>query len=328
MILGIDEVGRGPLAGPLVVGAVILPKYQPYPRFDWMKELKDSKQLSAKKREELSGMISRRARAVGLGWVSANELDEIGMSEALRLATRKAVKSVQGLHVPFFQIVIDGKVNFLSGTALADYVTVMPKADDLVREVSAASIVAKVARDRYMMELASKYPGYGFEKHMGYGTEFHRDAIARLGPCPEHRKSFEPIKSMVGFERSSDGNDAAAVENTTLVGKKAESAVAEYLKVHEHLIVAQNFKNKFCEIDIVSVDVNTMKIFFTEVKYRKDDTHGGGLMAVDKKKQEKMTFAAELFLKQNKKFQEYDPLLTVATVSGDDFRVDDWFAIA
>lgn len=324
-LLGIDEVGRGPLAGPLVVGAVILPEYLPYPRFDWLLELKDSKQLTAKKREELAGIISRRAKAVGLGWVSAEELDEIGMSEALRLATRKAVKSVQGLHEPFSQIVIDGKVNFLSGTALSDYVTTMPKADDLVREVSAASIVAKVARDHYMVELASEYPGYGFEKHMGYGTEFHRDAIVRLGPCPEHRKSFEPIKSMVRFERVSDEKDVA--KNTTLVGKKAESAVADYLKKHDHLIVVQNFKNKFCEIDIVSVDINTSKIFFTEVKYRKDNSHGGGLMAVDAKKREKMKFACEMFLKKNPKFKDYDPLLTVASVSGDDFRVDDWFAI-
>lgn len=319
MILGIDEVGRGPLAGPLVVGAVILPKYQPYPRFDWMKELKDSKQLSAKKREELSGMISRRARAVGLGWVSANELDEIGMSEALRLATRKAVKSVQGLHVPFFQIVIDGKVNFLAETALGRYVSTMPKADNLVKEVSAASIIAKVARDHYMYDVGLKFPGYGFEKHVGYGTAAHLRAIRELGICKEHRKSFEPIKSMVGFEPKKN-----VVKNTTVIGGRAEEKVAEYLVEKGHKIVEQNFKTKFCEIDIVSV-LDDM-IYFTEVKYRKNDSHGGGLYAVDKKKLQKMKFAVEVFLKMKKEYAGFSPILAVADVDGE-YLVREWFTL-
>ena len=161
-ILGIDEVGRGPLAGPLVVGAVILPEFDDGEKPEWIEELKDSKKLSAKKREELSEIILSKATAYGLGWVSAPEIDEIGISEALKLATKRAVKSVQGLHVPFSQIVIDGKVNFLKGTPLEGYVSVMIKADDLIREVSAASIVAKVARDKYMMKLKITLKPYGF----------------------------------------------------------------------------------------------------------------------------------------------------------------------
>ena len=133
-ILGIDEVGRGPLAGPLVVGAVILPEK----RSEWIDELRDSKKLSAKKRETLNQVILEKAAATGLGWVSAKELDEVGISEALRLATGRAVKSVQRLHAPFSQIVIDGKVNFLKNTALEKFVSTMPKADNLVKEVSAA----------------------------------------------------------------------------------------------------------------------------------------------------------------------------------------------
>ncbi|MBR2998353.1 ribonuclease HII, partial [Candidatus Saccharibacteria bacterium] len=188
-ILGIDEVGRGPLAGPLVVGAVILPEEER----EWFGELKDSKKLSAKKREALNEVILKEAFC-GLGWVFACELDKVGISEALRLATRRAVKSVQGLHAPFSQIVIDGKVNFLKGTTLERFVSVMPKADNLVREVSAASIVAKVARDKYMMEISADFPEYGFEKHVGYGTAKHLAAIREFGICEEHRKSFEPIK--------------------------------------------------------------------------------------------------------------------------------------
>ena len=321
-ILGIDEVGRGPLAGPLVVGAVILPEMLPYPRFEWMMELKDSKKLSPKKREDLSGKILRRAKATGLGWVSASEIDEIGMSEALKLATRRAVKSVQALHEPFSQIIIDGKVNFLKGTALEKYVSTMPKADDLIREVSAASIIAKHARDEYMVKLAEEYPGYGFERNVGYGTAEHLAALKELGLTPEHRRSFEPCKSMSGFTEP-----VVEKKNTTKIGSRAEKEVAKYLEAHGHMIVGRNFKNKFYEIDIVSVDIEKEKIFFTEVKYRKNDDFGGGAAAVDKKKLEQMRFAAECFMKSNKKFRKYDPLLTVAVVEGEDFRVEDWFEV-
>ena len=184
-ILGIDEVGRGPLAGPLVVGAVVLPTEEK----EWFVELADSKKLTAKKRERLSELILAEA-VVGLGWVSNIELDEVGISGALRLATRRAVKAVQKLHAPFSQIVIDGKVNFLKNTPLEEYVSVMIKADDLIREVSAASIVAKVARDKYMCELAGKYPEYGFDSNKGYGSADHIAAIKKYGPCDIHRRSF------------------------------------------------------------------------------------------------------------------------------------------
>lgn len=318
-ILGIDEVGRGPLAGPLVVGAVVLTEGVDGERPEWVARLKDSKKLSAKRREELSGIILSEAPAVGLGWVSVSELDEIGVSEALRLATRRAVEEVQSKHAKFSQIVIDGKVNFLKGTALEKYVSVMPKADDLVKEVSAASIVAKVARDRYMTELSLKFPGYGFEENAGYGTAKHLAAIKEIGICDEHRRSFEPVKSMVGFSR-----DSEVLKNTTKIGMKGEAAVCEFLEKEGHLIVARNFKTKMCEIDIVSVFSG--KIYFTEVKTRKNDFAGGGFAAVDKKKAQQMKFAAEVFLKMNKAYAGLDPLLAAAAVDGE-FRVVDWVVL-
>ncbi len=314
-ILGIDEVGRGPLAGPLVVGAVILPEEER----EWYKELRDSKKLSAKKREKLSDVIMAEA-AVGLGWVTNIELDEVGISEALKLATRRAVKAVQKFHAPFSQIVIDGKVNFLKGTPLEGYVSVMIKADDLIREVSAASIVAKVVRDKYMMKLAEKYPEYGFEKHMGYGTEFHRKAIERLGVCPEHRLSFEPCKSLVGFTR-----DEISKKNTSKIGERGEEAVCKHLAQQGHEIIARNHKTYFYEIDIVSICEN--KIYFTEVKYRKNADFGGGLMAINTKKQKQMYYAAESFLKMKPEFKKLDPILAVADVVGEDFVVKDWFVL-
>lgn len=316
-ILGIDEVGRGPLAGPLVVGAVILPSDKP----EWVDELKDSKKLSAKKREKLSEAILKEASATGLGWVPASKIDEVGISEALKLATARAVKSVQELHAPFSQIVIDGKVNFLSLTELGKYVNTMPKADALVKEVSAASIIAKVARDHYMYEVGLKYPGYGFEKHVGYGTAAHIKAIYELGVCPEHRKSFEPIKSTVGFERP---NPTSVVKNTTLVGDQGERAVSDFLEGKGHKIVARNFKTKFCEIDIVSVFED--EVFFTEVKTRKNANYGGGFGAIDKKKIEKMKFAAEVFLKTRPSFKKYQPLLAAASVNRENEDLD-WLII-
>lgn len=194
--LGIDEVGRGPWAGPLVIGAVILPDYDSEkgnPDYPWIMELNDSKKLTAKKREELNEIILKEALATGLGWVTSKELDEIGLSNALKLAARRAVEEVQKKKIPFNQIIIDGTINFLAGTKLEKYVSVLPKADYLVKEVSAASIIAKVARDHYMEELGKKFPEYGFEKHVGYGTAAHKKALETYGPCPEHRFSFRPV---------------------------------------------------------------------------------------------------------------------------------------
>lgn len=314
-ILGIDEVGRGPLAGPLVVGAVILPAEER----EWFNELKDSKKLTAKKREALNEVILAEAVA-GLGWVSNVELDEVGISEALRSATRRAVKAVQNLHVPFSQIVIDGKVNFLKDTPLEKYVSTVVKADNLIREVSAASIIAKVARDKYMVEMAEKYPEYGFDKHVGYGTAFHSKAIAEFGVCPEHRRSFEPCKSLTGFCRETN-----VVKNTTKIGVRGEEAVCEYLMRQGHEIIVRNHKTYFYEIDIISV--KDEKIYFTEVKYRKNDSFGGGLMAVDAKKQRQMHYSAESFLKYRPEYNNLDPVLAVADVTGGNFTVRDWLVL-
>ena len=319
-ILGIDEVGRGPLAGPLVVGAVILPENKP----DWVAELKDSKKLSVKKREKLNEVIRAEALATGLGWVKPAEIDELGISRALKLATRRAVKTVQKQHVAFSQIVIDGKVNFLQDTRLGKYVSTMVKADDLVKEVSAASIIAKVARDNYMVMLAEKYPKYGFENHVGYGTAKHLAAIREFGICEEHRRSFEPIKSMVGFVRN-PSMSRGVVKNTTVIGKRAEDKVAKYLESQGHKVLAQNYKTKVCEIDIVSTLNN--EIYFTEVKYRKNANFGGGLAAITPEKQQKMKFAMEVFLKENSEYRNWQPFLAVADVTGEDFVLNDWFLL-
>ena len=306
-ILGIDEVGRGPLAGPLVVGAVILPNDER----EWFADLKDSKKLTAKKREKLSELILRES-ATGLGWVPAAELDQIGIGEALKLATKRAVKSVQALHTPFSQIIIDGKVNFLSHTPLEKFTSTCIKGDAKIKEISAASIIAKVARDHYMIELASKFPEYGFDKHVGYGTKAHVEAIYQYGLTEEHRKSFEPCKSLSGFTAST-----ASHKDTTTIGQKAEQLVANYLEVNGHKIIARNHKTFFYEIDIISTKDNY--IYFTEVKYRKSNLHGNGLDAITPEKHRQMQFATESYIKYittDRDLSHKNPLLAVASVSG------------
>ena len=303
-ILGIDEVGRGPWAGPLVVGACVLGDAQ-------IDGLTDSKKLTAKKREALAPIIHKKA-AVGLGWVSAAELDEIGMTAALCKACREAVKQI---HVPFHEIIIDGTINFLRDTPLASHVQVLTKADLLVPEVSAASIVAKVARDDYMHKLADKYPGYGFEKHVGYGTAAHKKALEELGVCLEHRKSFRPIAEMLG----ADVISKKSTRSTKARGDNGEDAVCKYLVENGHEIVARNWKNKFCEIDIISKFNGVL--CFTEVKYRRK---GAGLDAIDKKKLEKMRFAAEFYLA---KHDGGAAILAAAEVSGSNYEVTDFLVL-
>ena len=196
MILGIDEVGRGPYAGPLAIGACILGDWQNSENAEWIEKLTDSKKLSAKRREELYVLIKEKALAAATGWVSSAEIDEIGLSEALRLATRRAVEQIQKTKVPFSEIIIDGTMNFLAGTKLEKYVSTLKKGDFLVKEISAASILAKVERDKYMAELDAVYPKYGFGKHVGYGTAAHQKAMEEFGLTPEHRRSFRPVREI------------------------------------------------------------------------------------------------------------------------------------
>ena len=337
------------------MGAVILgSNFKVLPEYE---QLTDSKKLTARKRETLNDLILEQAAAIGLGWVSAEEIDRYGLGPALKLAARRAVKQVLSQKIRFDEILIDGTINLLADTPLADKVALLPKADFLIKEVSAASIIAKVARDRYMADLAEKYPGYGFEKHVGYGTAAHKSALLDLGPCPEHRKSFRPIADLLAREPSkistnkdqtSTNKIPAKTTTTTARGQKAEQIVAEYLKTeHSHTIIARNFKTKFYEIDLISIaepappqksDVaqssttpsqksSPSTIYFTEVKYRKSAAHGSPLSAITPKKRQQIRFAAEAFLAQHPERQNYQPILAAASVSGPGFHLDAWLPL-
>ena len=181
-VAGVDEAGRGPLAGPVYAAAVILP-------FGTKIEgLNDSKKLSEAKREKLFDIITDKALAYGIASASEKEIDGINILEATFLAMNRALKQIEG---SFDLALIDGNRN--KGIKYPS-VTVI-KGDALCADIAAASILAKVSRDRFMYAMAEKYPQYGFEKHKGYGTKLHYENIAKHGVCPIHRMTF--LKGMV-----------------------------------------------------------------------------------------------------------------------------------
>lgn len=188
---GVDEVGRGPLAGPVVAAAVIFAGVRP-------EGLKDSKKLSAGRRTELAAQVKAGALAWALGRASVAEIDELNILRASHLAMQRAVA---GLEARPQVVLVDGNLlPILPLPALA-----VIGGDDRVPEISAASIIAKVARDEEMARLAETYPGYGLERHKGYATREHLAALRELGPSPVHRLSFAPVAQAAGAVRSGPG---------------------------------------------------------------------------------------------------------------------------
>lgn len=183
LIAGIDEAGRGPLAGPVVSAAVIL-KSNTY-----IEGLNDSKKISENKRASLYESISKEAIAIGIGKIDSDEIDHINIYEATKKSMLMAVRSLK----------TEPEILFIDAMKLH---SIYPersfiKGDAISVSIAAASIIAKVTRDQIMLDYDRRYPEYGFKQHMGYGTKAHLDAIRKYGPCPVHRKSFEPVKSMM-----------------------------------------------------------------------------------------------------------------------------------
>lgn len=183
---GVDEAGRGPLAGPVFAAAVILDPTRP------IEGLNDSKKLSAKKRAALEILIKERALSWCVASATEGEIDEINILQASLLAMKRAV---EGLLILPSEAFIDGNKT----PKLLIKATAIIGGDALEKSISAASILAKEARDRDMQTLALKYPGYGFEGHMGYPTAAHMEALIRLGACPAHRRSFGPVRRVLGL---------------------------------------------------------------------------------------------------------------------------------
>ncbi len=185
LIVGVDEAGRGPLAGPVFAAAAL---FSP----DFADELiDDSKKLTAKKREALFDVIKEKALAYGIASVSADEIDKYNIYEATKICMKKAIEQIG---IDYDLIITDAMPLYVKGKK----VIAMIKGDAQCLNVAAASILAKVSRDRYMDELDKQYPEYGFAKHKGYGTKAHIDAIMKYGPVDHvHRKTFAPIKYLL-----------------------------------------------------------------------------------------------------------------------------------
>ncbi|MDR0957373.1 MAG: YraN family protein [Candidatus Nomurabacteria bacterium] len=312
LIIGIDEVGRGAWAGPLAVGVVALADdfHDRYPELtntrhdesnvchpelvsgstissssglsrgssndtrldgnDNELRLNDSKKLAAKQREKLAREIKKSAVAIGIGWVDAPTIDKIGLTASLKLATKRAYHQVllQIISDNISEIIIDGTINFLDDPRAITLI----KADSKVAAVSAASIIAKVARDHYMTQLDRVFPEYSFAKHVGYGTKLHSESLENFGAIAGiHRQSFAPIKKYnVIASKAKQSNDQAdrlprrytprnddAQSKRGFIGHSsghlAENVATEFLKQQGHQIIAQNWKTKYCEIDIISV---------------------------------------------------------------------------
>lgn len=184
IIAGVDEAGRGPLAGPVYAAAVILHGVQ-------IEGLNDSKKLSERKRELLFDLIINKAVAYGIAWATPEEIDRLNILQATYLAMQRAVEQLK-LEPTFIQV--DGNryptTLKISGEAIV-------KGDSKVQEIMAASILAKVSRDRYMLQMAEQYPQYNFIKHKGYPTAEHRNAIKEFGVSPIHRKTFGGVKEFL-----------------------------------------------------------------------------------------------------------------------------------
>jgi ribonuclease HII len=187
LVAGVDEAGRGPLAGPVVAAAVILHPQRP------IAGLCDSKKLSAARRDTLETAIRNDALCWSVAWSDRAEIDALNILEATMLAMRRAIL---GLSVTPRGVQVDGNrlPDLRFGDRHVDGIAIVG-GDAKVEAISAASIIAKTARDRMMIAMHARYPEYEFARHKGYGTELHRERLRELGPCPEHRRSFSPVRA-------------------------------------------------------------------------------------------------------------------------------------
>jgi len=188
-ICGVDEAGRGPLVGSVVAGAVVLDPNQP------IMGLRDSKKLSPARREQLYAEIMQKAQAWGVGQASPSEIDTLNILQATMLAMRRAIEALsERLGEWPSKALIDG--NRCPILPIASEAII--KGDAKEPAISAASIIAKVTRDQQMQALHTQYPQYGFNQHMGYPTEAHMQALKQYGPCEEHRRTFSPVRDLIG----------------------------------------------------------------------------------------------------------------------------------
>lgn len=274
LIAGLDEAGRGPLAGPVVAGAVILPKCCN------IQGLNDSKKLSPQKRDNLFNQIYDVALSVGIGIADTEEVDKINILAATHRAMNRAIDN---LDISPGCILVDGlRVPSLKKPQIA-----IVKGDSKSASIAAASIIAKVTRDRIMIDYAKQYPQYGFEKHKGYATQFHLEAIARFGISSIHRRSFSPVLEKENKQRGKIS-----------LGEYGEDFTCRFLKTKRYKIIERNYRSLWGEIDIIAKDKDTL--VFIEVKTRSSDRFGPPESSVTRTKQNRIRRIAEAYIKTSK----------------------------
>lgn len=271
-LCGVDEAGRGPLAGDLYAAAVILP--QDY--CEALEDLNDSKKLTEKKRDFLYDIIVENCICYSVGIATLAEIEELNVLNATLLAMQRAV---DGLSVTPKLVIVDGNRN--PRLNVPSHFVI--KGDQLSACIAAASIIAKVSRDRYMTKIAKQYPQYQFEKHKGYGTALHYKLLDEFGISDIHRRSF--LKKYLN----------GTPNMNQLTGKRGEDAAVEYLTDHGYKIVDRNVSSKYGELDIIAQKDGILA--FVEVKARKVNSVITAREAVGKSKQIKLIKTAVAYLR-------------------------------
>ncbi|MBQ9460894.1 MAG: ribonuclease HII [Clostridia bacterium] len=272
-VCGVDEAGRGPLAGPVCAAAVILPKGLLIEGVD------DSKKLSEKKREILFDIIKEKAVAYNIAWASVEEIESMNILNAAMLAMKRAV---EGLPVKADFALIDGNKRPSLEIPCVDIV----KGDSKSESIAAASILAKVSRDRLMIEYAEKYPVYGFEKHKGYPSEYHADMIRQYGPCEIHRMSF--LTGILHPELKKPRTKAQRM------GAKGEAAALEYLTENGYSFLEKNYRSGHGEIDLIVQKDGC--VIFVEVKTRDEAAIARPSDSVTARKRKKLIETANAYI--------------------------------
>ena len=279
VVAGVDEAGRGPLAGPVVAGAVVIPTGYREP---WLARLRDSKQLTARARSALYECIRESPSGWAAGVVSNEDVDRLGIAAATREAMLKAVSGLPSR--PDF-VLVDGLPVNQGGLPSRALI----RGDSRCLSIAAASIVAKVTRDAIMLQEHARYPDYGFDSHKGYPTPAHLEQLRLLGPCPIHRRSFAPVREAMADEAPpSDSGPRIRL------GALGERAARGHLERAGLTVLETNYRCPHGEIDIVARDSDA--VVFVEVRTRKGGNFGTPEESITAGKARRLIAAAQTYL--------------------------------
>ncbi|HUW95085.1 MAG TPA: ribonuclease HII [Anaerolineae bacterium] len=287
-IAGLDEVGRGSWAGPVVACAAMLP-VDSASLADDLAGIRDSKRLSPRRRTEFHHRIRGLGVPFEVGVVSAPHVDHLGIVAATKLAMSRALDRLP--LVPDY-LLVDGFPLLYRDLPHEGII----RGDDRSVSIAAASIVAKVVRDGMMVSLDRLYPGYGFARHKGYGTPQHREALYRKGPCPIHRLSYAPMRLM----RDEGGREQSEVRSRRSaagVGRLGEELASRHLEERGYVVCETNYRCAVGEMDIVALDGECLA--FVEVRTRRSKKFGLPVESITKAKQQKLIEVAETYLQEH-----------------------------